>query len=66
VNLAFFSFFGSVLLNLFPQEGLHYSPMRAGMTFAPLGVAWVDVFADIRSHKIAGTLIATFRAHELL
>ncbi len=35
-------FFGSVLLTLtlFLQEGLHYSPMRAGLTFAPLGVAF--------------------------
>jgi len=42
VNLGFFSFFGSVLLTLtlFLQEGLHYSPMRAGLTFAPLGVAF--------------------------
>ena len=42
VNLGFFSFFGSVLLTLtiFLQEGLKYSPMRAGLTFAPLGVAF--------------------------
>ncbi|HUA96553.1 MAG TPA: MFS transporter, partial [Acidimicrobiales bacterium] len=42
VNLGFFSFFGSVLLTLtlFLQEGLHYPPMRAGLTFAPLGVAF--------------------------
>ena len=42
VNLGFFSFFGSVLLTLtlFLQEGLHYSPMHAGLTFAPLGVAF--------------------------
>ena len=42
VNLGFFSFFGSVLLTLtlFLQEGLRYSPMRAGLTFAPLGVAF--------------------------
>src|SRR5580704_7799901 len=42
VNLGFFAFFGSVLLTLtlFLQEGLHYSPMRAGLTFAPLGVAF--------------------------
>ncbi len=42
VNLGFFSFFGSVLLTLtlFLQEGLHYSPMRAGLTFAPLGAAF--------------------------
>ena len=42
VNFGFFAFFGSVLLTLtlFLQEGLHYSPMRAGLTFAPLGVAF--------------------------
>ena len=42
VNLGFFSFFGSMLLTLtlFLQEGLRYSPMRAGLTFAPLGVAF--------------------------
>jgi EmrB/QacA subfamily drug resistance transporter len=42
VNLGFFAFFGSVLLTLtlFLQEGLHYSPMRAGLTFAPLGAAF--------------------------
>ena len=42
VNLGFFSFFGSVLLTLtiFLQEGLRYSPLRAGLTFAPLGVAF--------------------------
>jgi EmrB/QacA subfamily drug resistance transporter len=42
VNLGFFAFFGSVLLTLtiFLQEGLRYSPMRAGLTFAPLGVAF--------------------------
>ena len=42
VNLGFFAFFGSVLLTLtlYLQEGLHYSPMRAGLTFAPLGVAF--------------------------
>ena len=42
VNLGFFSFFGSVLLTLtiFLQEGLRDSPMHAGLTFAPLGVAF--------------------------
>jgi hypothetical protein len=42
VNLGFFAFFGSVLLTLtiFLQEGLRDSPMRAGLTFAPLGVAF--------------------------
>ncbi len=42
VNFGFFAFFGSVLLTLtlFLQEGMHYSPMRAGLTFAPLGVAF--------------------------
>ena len=28
-------------LTLFLQEGLRYSPMRAGLTFAPLGVELV-------------------------
>src|SRR5262249_17962392 len=39
VNLGFFAFFGSVLLTLtvFLQEGVHDSPLRAGLTFAPLG-----------------------------
>jgi MFS family permease len=42
VNLGFFSFFGSVLLTLtvFLQEGVHDSPLTAGLTFAPLGVAF--------------------------
>jgi EmrB/QacA subfamily drug resistance transporter len=42
VNLAFFAFFGSLLLTLtvFLQEGLHDSPLRAGLTFGPLGIAF--------------------------
>ena len=42
VNLGFFGFFGSMLLTLavFLQEGLHDSPLRAGLTFGPLGVAF--------------------------
>jgi len=60
VNLGFFSFFGSVLLTLtiFLQEGLHYSPMRAGLTFAPLGVAFA--LSSLRGrhlHAQYGTVI---------
>jgi EmrB/QacA subfamily drug resistance transporter len=42
VNLGFFAFFGSVLLTLtvFLQDGVHDSPLQAGLTFAPLGVAF--------------------------
>ena len=42
VNLGFFAFFGSLLLTLtvFLQEGLHDSPLRAGLTFGPLGIAF--------------------------
>lgn len=52
VNLGFFSFFGSVLLTLtiFLQEGLHYSPMRAGLTFAPLGVAFA--LSSLRGRRL--------------
>ena len=52
VNLGFFSFFGSVLLTLtlFLQEGLHYSPMRAGLTFAPLGAAFA--ISSLKGRKL--------------
>jgi EmrB/QacA subfamily drug resistance transporter len=52
VNLGFFSFFGSVILTLtiFLQEGLHYTPMRAGLTFAPLGVAFA--LSSLRGRKL--------------
>jgi MFS family permease len=42
VNLGFFAFFGSFLLTftVFLQEGLHDSPLRAGLTFGPLGIAF--------------------------
>ncbi|HXW79483.1 MAG TPA: MFS transporter, partial [Acidimicrobiales bacterium] len=42
VNLGFFAFFGSLLLTLtvFLQEGLHDTPLRAGLTFGPLGIAF--------------------------
>jgi EmrB/QacA subfamily drug resistance transporter len=52
VNLGFFSFFGSVLLTLtiFLQEGLHYSPLRAGLTFAPLGVAFA--LSSLRGRRL--------------
>ncbi len=52
VNFGFFSFFGSVLLTLtiFLQEGLHYSPMRAGLTFAPLGVAFA--LSSLRGRRL--------------
>jgi EmrB/QacA subfamily drug resistance transporter len=42
VNLGFFAFFGSLLLTLtvFLQEGLHETPLRAGLTFGPLGIAF--------------------------
>lgn len=41
-NFGFFVFFGSFLLSLtlFLQEGQHRSPLDAGLTFAPLGVAF--------------------------
>jgi EmrB/QacA subfamily drug resistance transporter len=41
-NLGFFVFFGSFLLamTVFLQEGQHRSPLDAGLTFAPLGVAF--------------------------
>jgi EmrB/QacA subfamily drug resistance transporter len=60
VNLGFFSFFGSVILTLtiFLQEGLHYSPMRAGLTFAPLGVAFaLSSLRGRRLHARHGTTI---------
>jgi MFS family permease len=65
VNLGFFAFFGSVLLTLtiFLQEGLHYSPMRAGLTFAPLGVAFA--LSSLRGrhlHAQYGTLIISVGA----
>ena len=43
INLGYFAFFGSFLysLTLFLQVGLHNSPLRAGLTFAPLGVAFM-------------------------
>src|SRR6202042_3901305 len=52
VNLGFFSFFGSVLLTLtiFLQEGLRYSPLRAGLTFAPLGVAFA--LSSLRGRRL--------------
>src|SRR5271155_3297995 len=65
VNLGFFSFFGSVLLTLtlFLQEGLHYSPMRAGLTFAPLGVAFALSSLKGRSlHARYGTAIISVGA----
>jgi EmrB/QacA subfamily drug resistance transporter len=65
VNLGFFSFFGSVLLTLtiFLQEGLRYSPMRAGLTFAPLGVAFA--LSSLRGrglHARYGTAVISFGA----
>ena len=65
VNLGFFSFFGSVLLTLtiFLQEGLKYSPMRAGLTFAPLGVAFALSSLRGRSlHARYGTVIISVGA----
>ena len=65
VNLGFFSFFGSVLLTLtiFLQEGLHFSPMRAGLTFAPLGVAFALSSLRGRSlHAQYGTVIISVGA----
>jgi MFS family permease len=65
VNLGFFAFFGSVLLTLtlFLQEGLHYSPMRAGLTFAPLGVAFALSSLKGRSlHARYGTAIISVGA----
>ncbi len=60
VNLGFFAFFGSVLLTLtiFLQDGLHYSPMRAGLTFAALGVAFaLSSLRGRRLHARYGTTI---------
>jgi EmrB/QacA subfamily drug resistance transporter len=65
VNLGFFAFFGSVLLTLtiFLQEGLHYSPMRAGLTFAPLGVAFaLSSLRGRRLHARYGTAIISLGA----
>jgi len=65
VNLGFFAFFGSVLLTLtiFLQEGLHFSPMRAGLTFAPLGVAFALSSLRGRSlHAQYGTVIISVGA----
>ncbi len=65
VNLGFFSFFGSVLLTLtlFLQEGLRYSPMRAGLTFAPLGVAFaLSSLRGRRLHERYGTRIISVGA----
>jgi EmrB/QacA subfamily drug resistance transporter len=65
VNLGFFAFFGSVLLTLtlFLQEGLHYSPMKAGLTFAPLGVAFALSSLKGRSlHARYGTAIISVGA----
>jgi Major Facilitator Superfamily len=65
VNLGFFSFFGSVLLTLtiFLQEGLDYSPMRAGLTFAPLGVAFALSSLRGRSlHARYGTAVISVGA----
>jgi EmrB/QacA subfamily drug resistance transporter len=52
VNLGFFAFFGSFLLTLtiFLQEGLRYSPLRAGLTFAPLGAAFA--ISSLRGRKL--------------
>lgn len=65
VNLGFFSFFGSVLLTLtiFLQEGLRYSPMRAGLTFAPLGVAFaLSSLRGRQLHDRYGTTIISVGA----
>jgi EmrB/QacA subfamily drug resistance transporter len=65
VNLGFFAFFGSVLLTLtlFLQEGLRYSPLRAGLTFAPLGVAFALSSLKGRSlHARYGTAIISVGA----
>jgi EmrB/QacA subfamily drug resistance transporter len=42
VNAGMFAYFGSVLLGLtlFLQVGLGLSPLRAGLSFAPLGIAF--------------------------
>jgi EmrB/QacA subfamily drug resistance transporter len=42
MSAAFFCFFGGFLLvfTVFLQTGLHDSPLRAGLTFAPLGVGF--------------------------
>jgi EmrB/QacA subfamily drug resistance transporter len=41
-NMGFFTFFGSFLLALtiYLQDGQHRSPLDAGLTFGPLGVAF--------------------------
>ncbi|HMD45620.1 MAG TPA: MFS transporter [Acidimicrobiales bacterium] len=42
VNLAFFGYLGSFMfvVTLFLQDGLHQSPLHAGLTFAPFGVGF--------------------------
>lgn len=52
INLGYFAFFGSFLyaLTLFLQVGLHDSPLRAGLTFAPLGVAFMAASILARSY----------------
>ena len=51
INLCYFAFFGSFLysLTLFLQVGLHDSPLRAGLTFAPLGVTFMATSILARS-----------------
>jgi EmrB/QacA subfamily drug resistance transporter len=69
VNFGFFAFFGSVLLTmtLFLQEGLHFSPMHAGLTFAPLGVAFALSSLRGRSlHYRYGTPIISIGAASAL
>ena len=56
VNLGFFVFLGSFLLTLtvYLQEGLGDSPLRAGLTLAPLGVAFAA------SSLLGRDLVATY------
>jgi EmrB/QacA subfamily drug resistance transporter len=54
ISAAFFCFFGGFLLvfTVFLQTGLHDTPLGAGMTFAPLGIAFA-------SSSLAGRRLAT-------
>ena len=65
INLGYFAFFGSFLyaLTLFLQLGLHNSPLRAGLTFAPLGVAFM-AFSILGRPYVAkyGSRVVTFGA----
>ena len=65
INLGYFAFFGSFLyaLTLFLQVGLHDSPLRAGLTFAPLGVTFMATSILARSFVVKyGSRVVTVGA----